>query len=112
MLKYIYMPTDYENRNEPWMFSAEEQHWDDATLSQLRNEYRIVFKTCGDGVHAVMVTEGENLAIGIEDDGTIQFPRHYGQFDFCFSPYWVNCLISDLEEAYRLSGYKERTDSL
>lgn len=104
MLQYIFN-TDLED-DEPMMFSAEEQCWDDATLKQLREEYNIIFMTSGDGVMPIMILNKDSkyplLVLGSEDDGTIFFKREYGTFQNTFSPYWVKSLIADLEEALRV----------
>lgn len=104
MLQYVFN-TDLED-DEPMMFCAEEQCWDDATLKQLREEYNIIFMTSGDGVMPVMILNKNSkyplLVIGTEDDGTIQFERKYGSLRHSFSPYWVKSLIADLEEALRV----------
>lgn len=101
MLQYVFN-TDLED-DEPMMFSAEEQCWDDATLKQLREEYNIIFMTSGDGVMPIMILNKDSkyplLVIGSEDDGTIFFERKYGTLAHTFSPYWVKSLIADLEEA-------------
>ena len=104
MLKYVFN-TDLED-DEPMMFCAEEQCWDDATLKQLREEHNIIFMTNGRGVMPIMIHNKDSkhplLAIGSEDDGTIYFERKYGQITNTFSPYWVEYLIADLEEALRV----------
>ena len=102
MIKYYFEP---EDSDDPLMISAEDQAWDDATLKQLWDDYRVLFMSNGDGVIPVMVTHYESnnpiIVLGIEDDGTIQFPRHYSQYDFCFSAYWIDGLCADLQEAKR-----------
>ena len=104
MLRYVFN-TELED-DEPMMFSAEDQRWDDATLKQLRDEYNIIFMTNGDGVSPVMIINGGGayplFVIGSEDDGTIYFERKYGQFEHCFSAYWADYLIADLKEALRV----------
>ena len=104
MLKYVFN-TDLED-DEPMMFSAEDQCWDDDTLKQLKEEYNIVFMTKGDGVMPVMILNKDSqyplFVLGGEDDGTIFFKREYGQFRNTFSPYWVKYLIADLEEALKI----------
>ncbi len=102
MLQYVYLPEEFEYCNEPWMFSAEDQRWDDETLRQLKEEYNIIFMTSGDGVIPVMISEEWGIILGIEDDGTIQFKRRYGQPEMCFSKVWLKSLIADLQEAYKL----------
>lgn len=101
MLKYIEIPTD-EYGNDPWMFSAENQCWDDETLRQLKEEYNVVFMTNGDGVIPVMISDKWGIILGHEDDGTIQFYREYGQPEMSFSEVWAEDLIADLQEACRL----------
>jgi len=104
MLSFIF--NENLEDDEPMMFSAEDQCWDDDTLKQLKEEYDIVFMTSGDAVMPVMIINKDSkhplLVLGTEDDGTIFFKRKYGQFINCFSPYWVKPLISDLEEALRI----------
>ena len=104
MLQYVFN-TDLED-DEPMMFCAEEQCWDDATLKQLREEHNIIFKTSGHGVMPVMILNKDSqyplLVLGSEDDGTIRFQRKYGSLRNTFSPYWVKSLIADLEEALRV----------
>lgn len=104
MLQYVF-DTNLED-DEPMMFCAEEQCWDNATLKQLREEHNIIFMTSGDGIMPVMIRNKDSqyplLVLGSEDDGTIFFARKYGQFLNTFSPYWVKSLIADLEEALRV----------
>lgn len=104
MLKYIFN-TDLKD-NEPMMFCAEEQCWDDATLKQLKEEHDIIFMTSGDGVIPVMILNKDSqypmIVLGSEDDGTIFFQREYGQFVHRFSAYWVKHLIADLKEALKV----------
>jgi hypothetical protein len=104
MLQYVFN-TDLED-DEPMMFSAEDQCWDDDTLKQLREEYDIIFMTSGEGVMPVMILNKDGqyplFVLGSEDDGTIFFDREYGHFRNTFSPYWVKYLIADLEEALRV----------
>ena len=104
MLEYVFN-TDLED-DEPMMFCAEDQCWDDATLKQLKEEYNIIFMTSGDAVKPVMIVNSNSkyplIVIGSEDDGTLYFKRQYGQFINCFSAYWVKSLIADLEEALRI----------
>lgn len=103
---------DWDEDDDIMYISAYDQRWDSATLKQLRDEYNIVFMTAGDAVHPVMVLNKDSdcplLVVGSEDDGTIYFHRRHGQFRNCFSPYWVEHLISDLQEAVRLSGYHKK----
>ena len=100
MLRYVDIPDDYED--DSIMFVAEDQCWDDATLKQLRDEYNVVFRTNGDGVTPIMVSEKWGIVLGTEDDGTIQFPRHYGQPAIRFSKIWADDLIADLKAACSL----------
>ena len=104
MLKYVFN-TNLED-DEPMMFCAEEQCWDDDTLKQLREEHNIIFRTNGRGVMPIMILNKDSeyplIAIGSEDDGTIYFERRYGSLADTFSPYWVKYLIADLEEALRV----------
>lgn len=104
MLQYVFN-TDLED-DEPIMFSAYDQCWDETTLKQLKDEYNVVFMTNGDGVCPVMIVNTDSkyplIVIGSEDDGTIHFERKYGQFRHCFSAYWTKFLIADLEEALRM----------
>ena len=103
MLNYVSMPVGHGNSNEPWMFIAENQCWDKATLNQLLDEYKIVFMTSGDGVLPVMIDERGFIILGSEDDGCIQFPRCHGSFMFHFHPNWIEPFIADLKEAHKLS---------
>lgn len=104
MLEYVF-DTNLED-NDTMMFCAEDQCWDKATLKQLKEEYNIVFMTSGDAVKPVMIINKDSeyplVVIGTEDDGTLYFKRRYGQFENCFSPYWIEPLIADLNEALRL----------
>lgn len=101
MLQYVELPDD-EYSDDMWIFSAEDQCWDDETLRQLKEEYNVVFMTNGDGVTPVMISKEWGIILGHEDDGTIQFKRKYGQPEMCFSKVWVEDLIADLQEACRL----------
>lgn len=109
MLKYIDIPED-EYGDEPWMFTAEDQCWDEATLRQLREEWNIVFMTNGDGVIPVMISEKWGIVLGTEDDGTIQFAQRYGQPEMCFSEHWIKYLIADLQEASKLYGNQNKSN--
>ena len=104
MLQYVFN-TNLED-DEPMMFSAEDQCWDDDTLKQLKEEYNIIFMTSGDAVKPVMIINTNSkyplFVIGSEDDGTLFFHREYGQFTNCFSAYWAKSLIADLEEALQV----------
>lgn len=104
MLQYVFN-TDLGD-DDPVMFCAEDQCWDEATLEQLKNEYNVVFMTGGDAVIPVMIVDSRGkyplFVIGSEDDGTIHFERKYGQFRCCFSAYWAKSLIADLEEALKI----------
>ena len=104
MLQYVFN-TDLED-DEPMMFSAYDQCWDDATLNQLKDEYNIMFETNGAAVIPVMIINKDSeyplIVLGSEDDGTITFKRKYGQFEDMFSIGWVKPLIADLEEALKV----------
>lgn len=102
MLQYVEFWPDDIYGDDPWVFSAEDQCWDDETLRQLKEEYNIVFMTNGDGVTPVMASKQWGIILGHEDDGTIQFRRQYGQPEMCFSKIWVEDLIADLKEVCRL----------
>ena len=102
MLRYVDFEDSYECPDDPWMFTAEDQCWDQETLDQLRDEYGIVFMTNGDAVTPVMASRKWGIVLGTEDDGTIQFQRKYGQPVMHFNPVWVEDLIADLREAHRL----------
>lgn len=110
MLAYVF--DENLEDDEPMMFSAEDQCWDKKTLKQLRDEYNIIFMTSGDGVMPVMILNKDSkhplFVLGSEDDGTIFFKRKYGQFQNCFSPYWVDSLIADLQEAVKFYNYKKK----
>lgn len=104
MLDYIRWLDDDIGPDEPLYLSARNQEWDDATLKQLRDDYHIFFMSGGNGVIPVMVLQRTSSAdpliiLGSEDDGTIRFDRYYGQFQTCFSSYWVPYLVSDLMAA-------------
>ena len=103
MLQYAY--TTGLDHNEPMMFVAEEQNWDELTLKQLKEEYNIIFMTNGRGVMPIMVVNKNSknplFVIGHEDDGRIYFKREFGQFCDCFSYCWVKPLISDIKEALK-----------
>ena len=116
MLQYVYGQEseyfrryddpDWDEESDDFRLSAFNQEWDEATIKQLRDEYNIVFNC---GVHPILIIGkgGEHpfLVVGSEDDGTIVFRRRYGQFENCFSPYWVDHLIANLQEAVKLSGF-------
>ena len=103
LLQYIFIrdPDDLLS-DEPEIFTAEDQCWDEETLRQLREEYNIVFMTNGDGVTPIMVSDRWGIVLGHEDDGTIQFRYQVGQPEMCFGKIWVEDLIADLREACRL----------
>lgn len=115
MIKYVFgkeseytdhiNDNDWDDNNDTYMLTAEEQEWDPATIKQLRDEYDIIFN---DGVHPILVlnksTDHPLLVVGYEDDGTLFFYRKYGEFINCFSPYWVETLYRDLVEAKKLAG--------
>lgn len=92
--------------DEPAMYSACDQRWDKATLDELRDKHDIIFMTGGDGVIPVKIINKESsnpsIALGSEDDGTITFPREYGDFVNRISTAWIPFLIKDLEEAMRI----------
>lgn len=100
---------EWDEDDDTMYIRAFDQRWDAATLKQLRDEYNIVFMTAGDAVHPIMILDKDSdhplLVVGSEDDGTIYFHRRYGQFCNCFSPYWVDHLIADLQEAVTVSGF-------
>ena len=107
MLEYVKI--DNLKDDEPVMFCAEEQYWDDATLKQLKEEYNVIFMTGGEGVNPVMIVDKGNgkfhhflFVIGSEDDGCIQFERAYGQFKNSFHYVWAKYLIADLQEAMKI----------
>lgn len=102
-----YVPGDKEsNEDDNYVLSAEGQEWDAATLKQLRDEYNIVYNN---GCHPILILKEDNeyfLVIGHEDDGRIWFERKYGQFKNRFHVSWAEKLIQNLEEAVKLTGYK------
>lgn len=117
MIKYVFgqeseyyerlSDPEWDNEDDNFMISAADQTWDEATIRQLRDEYDIIFDG---GCHPVLVlrknTDHPLLVVGSEDDGTIVFRRRYGQFENCFSPYWVDSLVANLREAVKLSGFQ------
>ena len=106
MLRYVDMPEDRWG-NDPWVFSADDQCWDDETLLQLKTEYNVIFMTAGRGVIPVMISDQWGLVLGVEDDGTLYFKRQYGQPEMCFSEEWAQFLIADMKEALRLIQSKK-----
>lgn len=113
MLQYIGIPEPGEY-DEPFMLSAEDQNWDDATLKQLRDEYHIFFMSSGDSVTPIMVTGKKDnplIVIGSEDDGTISFHREAGCYQNLMSAYWIPHLIADLEAAKTYCDNVEVSDA-
>ncbi len=103
MLQYVFLhDSDDRYSDEPEMFTAEDQCWDEETLRQLRDEYHVVFMTNGDGVTPIMISDQWGIILGHEDDGTIQFRYQFGKPEMCFGKIWVEDLIADLKEACRL----------
>lgn len=112
MIQYV---DDYIN--DDWgegylKITAEDQSWDKETLKQLREEYDVIFMSAGDGVTPIKIFKyGEHygVALGSEDDGTMRFERHFGDFKHGFSDYWIDFLIADLQEAKRyIAELKEK----
>jgi len=103
MLDYIDgLDPEEKYSDGPVMFSAYDQTWDYKTRAQLRNEYNVIYNG---GIWAYMkigTADHPLVAVGFEDDGTIQFPRQYGQFTHCFSPYWIDSIISGLQDMKKL----------
>ena len=89
----------YETENE-FVIVAENQSWDHQTLTEIKEKHGVIFQTAGDGVSPVLV-RNNIVALGIEDDGTIFFPKEYNQFVFKLSKNWIPYLISDLTEAMK-----------
>ena len=110
MLEYVEFSNEPEYSNDPWMFSAENQCWDDDTLQQLKEDYGIIFMANGDGVIPVMISEDWGIVLGIEDDGTIKFERRYGQPVMCFAECFAECLIADLKEACKIIKSKNKVE--
>lgn len=102
-----YDDPEWSEEDDDFRLSAFDQEWDAATRKQLRDEYNIIFNG---GVHPVLVLGKDSkyplLVIGFEDDGVICFRRRFGQFENCFSPYWVDKLVDTLKVAAEFSGYK------
>lgn len=106
MIRYVdyYEDSDYEGR---LVIKAEDQSWNKRTLKQLREEHDIIFKSAKDAVTPVKVLRAGNgrygIALGSEDDGTIQFEQYGGEesrsYKHEFSDYWIDALISDLQAA-------------
>lgn len=95
----------YTNYNEELeedenvIFRAEDQEWDDATIKELKEKYHVIYTH---GIQATMLVKSHYdgrilLAQGFEDDGCIQFPRRYNQFDHMYSPYWLDSNIKLLQ---------------
>lgn len=108
MISYVdyYEDNDLEGR---LIITAEDQSWNKRTLKQLREEHDIIFKSAKDAVIPVKVLRaGEGhygIALGSEDDGTIQFEQYGSEewkfFKHEFSDYWIDALIADLQAAKR-----------
>lgn len=108
MISYVdyYEDNDLEGR---LIIKAEDQSWNKRTLKQLREEHDIIFKSAKDAVIPVKVLRaGEGrygIALGSEDDGTIQFEQYgsgeWKSFKHEFSDYWIDALIADLQAAKR-----------
>ena len=109
MLQYVWNEDLADD--ESMMFVAENQCWDKTTLKQLKEEYNIIFMTSGDAVKPIMIIDRNYseplIVIGSEDDGTIYFHRKYGQFENCFSSYWIKSLIADLEETLKICNSRK-----
>ena len=104
MLQYVF--NEHLRKDDPMIFVAEDQRWDEATLRELKEKYNIVFMTQKDGVMPIMILNKDSdnpiFVIGSEDDGRLHFKRKYGNFSNCFSFHWTKFLIADLEEALRI----------
>lgn len=108
MISYVdyYEDNDLEGR---LIIKAEDQSWNKRTLKQLREEHDIIFKSAKDAVIPVKVLRADEgrygIALGSEDDGTIQFEQYgSGEWKFFkheFSDYWIDALIADLQAAKR-----------
>ena len=87
--------------HEPLMFYAEDQTWDAETIQELREKYNVIYNG---GIRAYRIVPRKDsqlppfVIVGHEDDGIIQFSRDYGYYEDCFSSYWLNSIIRDLEE--------------
>lgn len=113
MLQYIDIP-ESGDWDSPFVLSAENQCWDDATLKQLRDAYHIFFMSSGDSVTPIMVTGKKDnplIVIGSEDDGTIFFHREDGCYQNLMSAYWIPHLIADLEAAKTYCDHLEVSDA-
>lgn len=112
MLKGVYglVPVGESDRSdEPVVFIAEDQTWDNATRKQLSDEYGVIFNG---GIRAYMVVERDSatplIAVGHEDDGVISFQKHNGHYEDCFSAYWLNSVIDCLTRTESYCKYKAR----
>lgn len=112
MLEYVF--DENLKDNEPAIYSAYNQRWDKATLDELRDKYDVIFMTGGDGVVPVKIIAKESsnpsIALGTEDDGTIIFPRKYGDFANRISTAWIPFLIKDLEEVMRIIDLRKEVE--
>lgn len=104
MLLYHFSDPDCER------FIADDQHWDDSTVKELRERYNIFFMSNGrDAATPLMVIprpgKSTLIVVGWEDDGTIGFNRGDYGWETCFDSYWINSFIADLQVA------KEAIDS-
>lgn len=93
-------------------YTAENQEWSKEALKELA-DIDIFFMQKGDGVHAVRIidrhTKGEYdplIQIGTEDDGTISFFKHEGQF----AVYWLGYLLAELKNVAKI--IKQRKSKL
>ena len=78
--------------DENVIFRAEDQEWDNATIKELKEKYHVIYTG---GIQAIMLVKSTYdgrilLAQGFEDDGCIQFPRSYNQFEHMYHPYWLD----------------------
>ena len=106
----------YTNYNEELeadenvVFRAEDQEWDDDTIQELKEKYHVIYTG---GIQAIMLIKSNYdgrilLAQGFEDDGCIQFPRRYDQFEHTFSPYWLDDNIRLLRMAQTFAKDAEK----
>jgi hypothetical protein len=91
------------------MISAEEQHWDEATLNELKEKHNIIFMTSSNAVFAFKIIERNEtffghlidspiIAVGSEDDGTLYFNKNKGVFKNRFDSSWIDSIIADLQK--------------
>ena len=96
---------DYEENPDGFDVYAFDQCWDDETVQQLWDEYKILYTG---GPTPIMLVEyqseeyggrlnGSYYVLGGEDDGHIFFRREHGQFVGIRSVSWLDDTISILQ---------------